>query len=84
MTPWCWARLALGGKMHPVQIASDIFGNAIGNSIVDGMAPRTRSSVSGLSGLDRDIEQDIADTRARNDAELLGMTAPDIRPESRE
>lgn len=47
------------------------------------MAPRPRSSIRGLGGLDADIEQSIADTRARNEAQLLGMPAPtlDVNPE---
>lgn len=50
-------------------------GNALGNSIRDGLeASRNRNG----SGFDADIEAGIASTRARNEAELLAMSAPTL------
>jgi len=67
-----------GGKVDYESIAADAFGNALGNSIVDRMAPQSmrapgapRSSLD----LDADIEAGIADTRARNEADLQAMAA---------
>lgn len=74
-------RSAFGGKFEVSQVVADVFGNALGNSIVDRMAPQPAMAAgqarSGLN-LDAEIEAGIASTRARNEAELLGMAAPTL------
>jgi len=65
-------RRSMGGRMETDAVLADVFGNAIGNSIVDRMTPS-----------DSDIKQGIAETRARNEAELLSTAMPtlDMNPE---
>lgn len=56
-------RRSLGGRMDTDAILADVFGNALGNSIVDAMTPTAPG---------------LAETLARNEADLLGMSAPEL------
>lgn len=73
-----------GGKINYVQLAVDAFGNALGNSIVDGMAPKpkTQSDVIGLTDeqrADMSAELNIAHQASQNQFNReLGM---DVRQE---
>lgn len=62
-------RRSLGGRMDTDAVLADAFGNAIGNAITDAFTPSYAAGQT-VAGLD--------ETRSRNEAELLGMAAPEL------
>jgi YD repeat-containing protein len=65
-------RTAFGGKIDTTAVLADVFGTALGNSIADQIRPVPKPT------LETEIQNGIEETRARNEAELMGMAAPTL------
>jgi hypothetical protein len=70
-------RMALGGKVDGVQVALDIFGNAIGNSVVSAISPKllsTRAAGTAATEADELSEVQITAQRIRTDVSGYRLT----------
>ncbi|MES1147049.1 MAG: hypothetical protein ABUL52_01500, partial [Solimonas sp.] len=74
-------RIAVGGKVDTAQVVADIFGNAIGNSIVDKMQPTPVSTTNGNNHQQQSSSANTSTPSSEDDLSPVVVNLPP-RPQS--